>query len=234
MEEIYTLLTERARKLRDSHHMQQRRRRRLLIVLAGPPGSGKSTVAAEVVRKLNKESNERRAIVLPMDGFHLTRATLEAMPNREEAIARRGAQWTFDSQGVVELIRRLHETREQFTLIHRAPAFDHEAKDPVVGAIEINTDADLIIAEGNWLLLDEFPWSQIAGFADDTWFVDVDRDLALKRVAQRHLKSGIEHTWERALYRAEHNDMINGDLVRGKLIPPAIAVKSVEDPNSYT
>lgn len=64
---------------------------RLLVGLAGPPGAGKSTLAHEVARRINKIWLEKAssfdskvqppdiAIVFPMDGFHLYRSELDAM-----------------------------------------------------------------------------------------------------------------------------------------------------------
>lgn len=66
---------------------------RHIVGLAGPPGAGKSTLASEVARRVNRlwpqkcgsvsidsqvEPSEV-AIVLPMDGFHLYRHQLDAM-----------------------------------------------------------------------------------------------------------------------------------------------------------
>jgi pantothenate kinase len=241
MEAVYTQLTNRAAELHrassTSHATgspDSKPRSRILIALAGPPGSGKSTVAAQVVGRLNTSSSTSHpfALVLPMDGFHLTRATLQAMPNSEEAIARRGVYWTFDGKGVVDLVTALHLTRNDLDKAHTAPSFDHDLKDPVEAAILINSDVQVIILEGNWLLFNEDPWSAISGLVDDTWFVDVDPALALERVARRHIQSGIETSWEQALNRATNNDMVNGDQVRGKLISPAIRVHSVEELNA--
>lgn len=59
--------------------------------MAGPPGAGKTTVASEVVRRLNKLWPQKAssmdsqvkpadiAAILPMDGFHLYRSQLDEM-----------------------------------------------------------------------------------------------------------------------------------------------------------
>ena len=247
MEQVYTQLTDRARHLcqqSDDRVTHQSRTngsslqhqqlpppwRRLCIALAGPPGSGKSTVAAEVVKRLNQDCPETPfAAVIPMDGFHLSRATLDKMPNAAEAHARRGVFWTFDAMGIVDLVTALHRSRYDPSAIHKAPGFDHAAKDPVADVVEIGQDIRLVILEGNWLLYDEEPWSRITELVDDTWFVDVDPDLALIRVARRHLDSGIERNWKKAVVRARSNDMKNGELVRTKLVAPAMRVQSVEE-----
>ena len=246
MEQVYARLTDRARQLCQQgddckthesringsslQHQPPPSWRRICIALAGPPGSGKSTVAAEVVRRLNQKSPEHPfATVIPMDGFHLSRATLDKMPNAIEAHARRGVFWTFDAKGVVDLVTALHRSRYDASAIHRAPGFDHAAKDPVPDAIVIGEDIRLVILEGNWLLYDKEPWSRISELVDDTWFVDVDPDLALIRVARRHLESGIERDWRSAMARARNNDMKNGELVRTKLVAPAMRVQSVEE-----
>lgn len=59
--------------------------------MAGPPGAGKTTIASEVVQRLNKLWPQKAssmdsqvnpadvAAVLPMDGFHLYRSQLDSM-----------------------------------------------------------------------------------------------------------------------------------------------------------
>ncbi|MCH2248226.1 MAG: hypothetical protein MK042_00350, partial [Cognatishimia sp.] len=49
---------------------------RSLVAIAGAPASGKSTLAAEMTGALRQAG--RKARLIPMDGFHLDNAVLEA------------------------------------------------------------------------------------------------------------------------------------------------------------
>lgn len=228
MEQVYATLTERALSLQ-RELKQKDANVRTIIAFAGPPGSGKTTIAGEVVRRINAKIGTPVAAVLAMDGFHYTRAHLDAMPNRAEAYARRGAHWTFNAEGVLGLVNQLHASRLDRSQVILAPSFDHELKDPVVDGIQITPQVEIVILEGNWLLLDKDPWSRISGLVDDTWFVDVDREAARQRVAARHIKAGIETTMEAALARVDGNDLINGDEIRKCLVKPNVVVQSIDE-----
>ncbi|EHK16324.1 uncharacterized protein TRIVIDRAFT_39393 [Trichoderma virens Gv29-8] len=226
MESVYSFLTARTLHLKTSHNDQNR----VIVTLAGPPGSGKSTIAAEVVSRLNIFGSPPTAAVLPMDGFHLSRTTLDRMPNSTEAHARRGASWTFDAAGVVSLVEELSESRfgaPKKTIV--APSFDHAIKDPIKGGITLGQEVQFVILEGNYLLLDAEPWHRIRELVDETWFVDVDPALAIERITKRHIQSGIELSLEGALKRVKGNDLLNGVQIREKLLTPDVRVVSVND-----
>lgn len=229
MEQIYDNLTTRALGLRGQLRAQDPPSQlRVLIALAGPPGSGKSTIAAEVARRIREA--DVPVAVAAMDGFHYPRSYLDALPNAAEAHARRGAHWTFDAAGVVQLVERLHGSRTGPAGLIMAPGFDHALKDPVADGVGIPATTEVVILEGNWLLFDREPWSRISSLVDDTWFVDVEAGLARRRVAARHVEAGIEKSWDAALARVDANDTLNGDDVRRHLLRPNVTVTSIEVP----
>jgi pantothenate kinase len=85
-----------------------------------------------------------------MDGYHLSRAQLDAMPDPATAHARRGAEFTFDGEGFVQLVQHLKKeplTTDSTTVF--APSFDHATKDPKENDIAIEPTHRIVVLEGN-------------------------------------------------------------------------------------
>jgi pantothenate kinase len=170
-----------------------------------------------------------------MDGFHLPRSTLDKLPNHEEAYIRRGAPWTFDRSGFVRFMRQLRawaDTEPQSPSIGGiyAPTFDHETKDPVENGVVICNGVSILLIEGNYVLLDDDEWRDIAplaDLADFRVFIDTDLQVARERSAKRHVAAGIEKTLEDGFRRVDANDFLNGVMIKEKLIQPDLIVKSV-------
>ncbi|KAK5112195.1 hypothetical protein LTR85_011628 [Meristemomyces frigidus] len=212
--------------------------KRLMIAVSGIPGSGKTTLAAKVASRLNDlwhkgspglASDPGIAIFLPMDGYHLTRAQLSAMPDPNTAHARRGAAFTFDAPAFLELVRKLREPICPETGTIYAPSFDHAVKDPVPDDIPIATEARIVVFEGNYLSLGKDEWREAAELMDELWFVDVEEEVARQRLIKRHVKSGVASSEEDAAKRADENDLINGkEIIQCKLNVHEV-VQSKED-----
>ena len=156
--------------------------RRVLVGIAGAPGAGKSTIAEALVATLGS-----RAALLPMDGFHLPQHRLVELGRRD----RMGAPDTFDVGGFLEVLRALaagsiHNQNQDVT----APGFDRTVEEPVRGAITIAADTQVVVVEGNYLLLEEFGWAGALPQFDLTFFVDLDDDIRLQRLIDRHVRFG--------------------------------------------
>lgn len=165
-----------------------------LVALVGIPGSGKTTLSAEIGRRVHG------AVIVPMDGYHLPRSCLSP-----EELERRGAPHTFDLGALRTDLRRLREGRTG-----SFPAFDHARKDPQPAAILVPDTATLVIVEGLYLLLTE--WA-LAPLFDLTIHLDCPFEDAMERLVARHVESGLASSRVDALERIAANDVLNARIV---------------------
>lgn len=197
---------------------------RILISLAGIPGSGKSTFSHHLTQELTRRQIAKTK-VLPQDGFHLYRSQLSQLQNPEEAFRRRGAPYTFNAQGFVELIARLKESRGETIL---APSFDHKLKDPVEGGVVVDADTAVVIIEGNYVLLRDEYWDEIGKYVDESWFIDTPMDVVEKRIVRRHLAAGIESSEQAAIERTRGNDLVNARYILENSKLPDVVIHTRE------
>ncbi|MCA9084930.1 MAG: hypothetical protein KDA81_12785 [Planctomycetaceae bacterium] len=173
------------------------------LAICGPPGSGKSTLAA----RLN-DNWMIRSVVIPMDGYHYYRSQLNQMPDPVEAHRRRGAPFTFDAERFVSDL-----TLARHTGVGQFPSFDHGHGDPTENAITLHTETQLVIVEGNYLLLPEAPWGELKPIFHRTWFLDVSLFHSQFHLVMRHLMSHPEMDVAAAERRVDENDLPNAKLI---------------------
>ncbi|AOG09453.1 nucleoside triphosphate hydrolase [Agrobacterium sp. RAC06] len=173
---------------------------RLLVGVAGPPGAGKSTLADRLHQTLTERGH--RSAVLPMDGFHLDNAILEERGD----IARKGAPHTFDIRGLGDILRAVKAGGEVFT-----PVFDRDRELAIAAARCIVAEDRIVIAEGNYLLLQQGRWASLADLFDLTVMVAPPISELERRLVARWTHYGLTPAQIEA--KVEGNDLPNGRLV---------------------
>lgn len=151
---------------------------RRLIGISGAPGAGKSTLAGFLLELLGE-----RGAHVPMDGFHLADVELA----RQGLLDRKGAPETFDALGYAALLGRLRSQAEETVY---APGFDRDLEQPLAGAIAVPPSAQVVVTEGNYLLLDHPHWREVRACLDEVWHVRCDDHLRLERLVARHTEFG--------------------------------------------
>lgn len=187
-------------------------RPRIVVGISGAPGSGKSSLARKLTRRL--EVAGVPATQVPMDGFHLADVTLDALGLR----TRKGAIETFDAHGYVALLRRLLDVPEH--AVH-APGFERGLEQPIAAAVSVPPTTRVVVTEGNYLLDADDPWPDARALMAEVWFVELDENRRRSRLVERHVASGKDRpaaqAWvddvdepnaQRVRDRREHADLV--------------------------
>jgi pantothenate kinase len=161
-----------------------------------------------VAQTLGSNSPHDQAILVGLDGWHLSRAQLDVFPEPQLAHDRRGIHSTFDAAGYVSFVRQLRDIslitdRKVIT----APSFDHALKDPTPNAVSIHPHHRIVIIEGLYVFLAIHPWSDGGLLLDERWFIEVDPKEARRRLIGRHVLTGVAKDMKEAEWRADENDM---------------------------
>lgn len=189
------------------------------------------------------KKNIEIAQVVPMDGFHLSRACLNHFRDPQNAHKRRGSPSTFDSNNYLQLVKILSKscamkpptfqlTGESSDLFGKVcatfssslpsiyyPGFDHSLKDPTIDQHCVDGFTRVIIMEGLYLLLNKENWQRIYPTVTKTgavliWNIDIDEEFIEVRVAKRHLASGLVETLEEGVKRFRDNDLLNARMIK--------------------
>jgi pantothenate kinase len=182
---------------------------RVVVAMAGAPGSGKSTLADRLAQALNDRAPGRAAI-LPMDGYHYDDLHLVPAGLRP----RKGAPPTFDVGGLYHTLLRLRARDEAEVAV---PVFDRTIEIARAGARLIPASVPVIVVEGNWLLLDQAPWTRLCPMFDVTVMVAVAEATLRARLRDRW--QGLGLTEAEITAKLEDNDLPNGRLVRDGSAP---------------
>jgi pantothenate kinase len=180
--------------------LQENAKSRVLIGIIGKPGAGKSTVTSKLKELLPAQETK----VLSQDGYHLSNAQLKELGRSE----RKGAPDTFDPRSFTELLKRISQDSQSEIYF---PIFHREIEESIAAEGVITPDTNIVLVEGNYLLLDTHGWTGVASHLNEAWYLKIDDELRLKRLVARHIEYGKEpdfaHSW------AHGTDEVNARLI---------------------
>ena len=182
--------------------------RRTLVFLAAPPGAGKSTLS-EFLRHLSVNTPEVTPItVIGMDGFHRRQEYLishTAVRDGKEIpmVGIKGAPVTFDLDLFHNSVQRAAAGEDI-----EWPDYDRTLHNPVYRGRRVT--GDIVLLEGNYLLLDEDGWRDLREYADYTIKITADPAILKKRLTDRKSASGMPR--EKAEEFVLFSDMYNARL----------------------
>ena len=160
---------------------------RKIVGLIGKPGAGKSTLSAQLIDQLGDQ-----AAILNMDGYHLSNLALRELGRAD----RKGAPDTFDALGFTAILQRVKNQVDQDIYF---PVFDRSIEESIAAQGVITPEVKLVITEGNYLLHNENNWGGVKELLDESWFIEVDDQIRIERLVNRHHKFGKSkadaHSW---------------------------------------
>lgn len=189
--------------------------RRTVIGIAGGPGTGKSTIATELVQALGPV-----AAYVPMDGFHMVHSKLIELGT----VADKGAPHTFEGEAFAAFISTLRTASGPVS----GPGYSRAIEDVVQNAFIIAAESRILVAEGNYLLLQDPPWHGVRPQLDLAVFITVPREKVRARLTRRHAEHGL-FSEERNRQHIERVDLANYDLVQRSRPRADIAIDLVTD-----
>ena len=190
--------------LRRMSKMQQKLGRRMIIFLAAPPGVGKSTLTLLLEQLSNTDEELVPLQALGLDGFHYPNTYLNTHSVEREGklIPMSSIKGSPETFSVDKLIGKLTDIRKNDV---RWPIYDRSIHDIVEEIVTVRKN--LIILEGNWLLLGEDRWQNVRSFADYSLFISADPADLKERLIRRKMAGG--STMEAAKKFYQKSDRLN-------------------------
>lgn len=211
--------------LRKITEIQCAKKERVLVLLAAPPGGGKSTLS-QFLKYLSENTEGLKPInVIGMDGFHryqdyLLSHEVEKDGVRIPMVNIKGAPITFDLELLLERVKRVAQGENCGW-----PDYDRTKHNPQEDAVTVN--GDIVLLEGNYLLLKDEGWNKLKEFADFTIGVTADKELLRNRLIERKEMLGKSH--EEAVKFVDYSDMANVEVVLNNSAKADLELRVLED-----
>lgn len=178
-------------------------------MFAAPPGAGKSTLSSFLQYLSENTKDVKPVTVIGMDGFHryqdylLSHTTIRD-GKEVQMVKIKGAPITFDLELLIERIRKVAQGEKCGW-----PTYNRMTHNPKEDALEVTED--IVLLEGNYLLLDQDGWREMKQYADYTINISAKEEDLRKRLVDRKMKSGASS--EEAIAFVEYSDLYNAKTV---------------------
>ena len=205
--------------------IQKEKGRRILVMLAAPPGAGKSTLLS-FLEHLTQERDDLGSIQsIGMDGFHkrqeyLVSHTVQRDGEEITMVKIKGAPVTFDLEHLTESVKNVAAGE-----VCGWPVYNRLLHNPTENALTVS--GDIVILEGNYLLLDEPGWNELKNYADYTISVSAEENCLRERLIDRRIKTGVDP--EAAEQFVDYSDIPNVRLCLQKTTAADLRLKIDSD-----
>lgn len=182
---------------------------RVIAFLAAPPGTGKTTLSLFMEDLFKELHSDYSFQSISMDGFHQPNSYLNQhtliRDGKEQPLRQfKGVPESFDADRLTERIQALSSQKSV-----EWPTYDrllHDVSDKTE-----KVEADIILIEGNYLLLDRPVWRDLNHFSDYSIGITTTMTELENRLIERKQKGGV--TLEEALLHVNRTDKPNAELV---------------------
>lgn len=213
--------------LKQLQQLQKEKKERIIVFMAAPPAVGKTTLC-EFLEYLSKQDQELTNIqALGLDGFHYHSDYInshdaivlgEKVPMKQV----KGCPETYDTE---KLGHKLEQIKTEDILW---PVYDRNLHDVVEDQIKVTQD--IILIEGNWLLLKQEPWKTMQQYADYKILILAEEKMLKERLIGRKEKGGSSREEAEAWY--QNSDSKNVTRVLRDSLQGDLLLK-VEEDNDY-
>ena len=175
--------------------LQEKKGKRILIMLAAPPGAGKSTLVSFLQYLAEKTEGMPAITSIGMDGFHryqdyLLTHTMLRNGERIPMVKVKGTPETFDLPLLKERIAMVADGKECGW-----PVYDRLTHNPEENAIIVK--GNIVLLEGNYLLLNKDGWNELSRYADYTISITADLEQLRQRLVERKFASMLPGIYEK-------------------------------------
>lgn len=194
--------------LKQLQQLQTQKGRRILVYLAAPPAAGKTTLVHFLKDLAGSIEGYPKVTSVGMDGFHHYQDWLLTHTEVRDGktirlVEVKGAPETFDLDLLTERIRQVSSGK-----VCGWPEYDRSRHNPKEDAACV--DGDIVLIEGNYLLLDLDGWRDFKRYADYTIKISADPAFLRKRLIER--KKLTVPREEDAIHFVDFSDMKNVEL----------------------